>query len=175
MSDTLCDSSANDLCSAQAALVWKLATTTCHHVDALIVCRLIPLVKKPECRPIGIREVIQCVVGKCIMAVVKDYARRAAVNLKVCAGLHAGEEATIHALREILNEENCTAVLLVDGRNAFNTVSRKTVLDNTEVKCPSLTKYVENTYSEPSNLYMNSNRGSNNDHVLQAVVGDNRR
>ena len=90
LSSTLCGSAASDLCSALAALARKLATTTCHHVDAFTACRLIPLDKKPGCRPIGIGEVIRRVVGKCIMAVVKEDVRTAAGNLQVCAGQQAG-------------------------------------------------------------------------------------
>lgn len=160
LSHTICGSSASDLCSALAALARKLATNTCHHLDALTACRLIPLDKKPGCRPIGIGEVIRRVVGKCIMAVVKEDVQRAAGNLQVCAGQQAGGEAAIHAMREIFALDDCEAVLLVDAKNAFNSMNRKTMLHNIKVKCPSIAPYVENTYSEPSNLYINSDKNN---------------
>lgn len=170
LSGALCGSAANDLCGALAALARKLATTNCHHVEALTACRLIPLDKKPGCRPIGIGEVIRRIVGKCVMTVVKDDVRRAAGNLQVCAGQQAGGEAAIHAMREMFSEDNCEAVLLVDAKNAFNTINRKTMLHNIRVKCPSLAQYVENTYSDPSDLYICSNSG-NSVKVLKSMEG----
>ena len=160
MSGTLCGNATSDLCSALAALARKLATTTCHHVDVLTACRLITLDKKPGYRPIGIGEVIRRVVSKCIMAVVKEDVRRAVGNLQVCAGQQAEGEAAIHAMREIFSEDNCEAVLLLEAKNAFNTINRKTMFHNIEIKCPSLARYVANTYRKPSNLYMNNNSTS---------------
>ena len=162
LSNTICGSAASDLCNALAALAKKLATTTCQHIDALTACRLIPLDKKPGCRPIGIGEVLRRILGKCIMTVVKEDVRKAAGNLQVCAGQQAGGEAAIHAMREIFAQDDCEAVLLVDATNAFNSINRKTMLHNIRIKCPSLATYVENTYGEPCDLYIN---GSNNNSV----------
>ena len=157
MSSANFGNAAEDLRKALAGLARKLAASSCHHVDALTACRLIPLDKKPGCRPIGIGEVLRRIVGKCIMAVVKDDVRRAAGNLQVCAGQQAGGEAAIHAMREIYSQEECEAVLLVDARNAFNTINRKTMLHNINIKCPSLGMYIENTYKEATNLFINNN------------------
>lgn len=46
LSGIFCGSAANDLCSTLTELAGKLATTTCHHLDALTASRLIPLDKK---------------------------------------------------------------------------------------------------------------------------------
>ena len=159
LSSTYCGRAADDLCSALANLARKLATTSSRHIDALTACRLIPLEKEGGCRPIGVGEVPRRIIGKCIMAVVNEDVRRAAGNLQVCAGQQAGAEAAIHAMREIFNHDACEAVLLVDAKNAFNTINRKTMLHNINYKCPSLAMYVENTYKEPPNLYMVGNSG----------------
>ena len=156
LSSAICGTAGSDLCNALSTLARKLATTTCHHLGALTACRLIPLDKKPGCRPIGIGEVIRRILSKCIMAVVKDDVRKAAGNLQVCAGQQAGGEAAIHAMREIFSDDQCEAVLLVDAKNAFNTMNRKTMLHNIRIKCPSLATFVENTYSVPSDMYVNS-------------------
>ena len=160
---------AGDLRNALAALARKLAASTCYHLDALTACRLIPLDKKPGCRPIGVGEVLRRILGKCIMAVVKDDVRRAAGNLQVCAGQQAGGEAAIHAMRHIYNQEDCEAALLVDAKNAFNTINRKTMLHNINIKCPSLGMYVENTYRNPTNLFINNGRGEVK--VLKSMEG----
>ena len=147
LSSTLHGNTAADLCNALASLATKTATTPCQHLDSLIACHLIPLDKKPGCRPIGIGEVVRRIIGKCIMAVVKDDVMNAAGNLQVCAGQQAGGEAAIHAMREIFEHEDCEAVLLVDAKNAFNTLNRKTVLHNIGIKCHTLAMYAENTYN----------------------------
>ena len=160
LSSTHCGSVAGDLCSALTTLARKLAATNCRHVDVLTACRLIPLDKKPGCRPIGIGEVLRQIIGKCIMAVVKEDVRRAAGNLQVCAGQQACEEAAIHAMRKIFGQDECEAMLLVDAKNAFNTINRKTMLHNIRLKCPSFATYVENTYSDPTDLYISYNSNS---------------
>ena len=163
LSSTLHGSTATDLCNALASLARKTATTPCDHLDPLIACRLIPLDKKPGCRPIGIGEVVRRIIGKCIMAVVKDDVRRAVGNLQVCAGQQAGGEAAIHAMREIFeHDDDCEAVLLVDAKNAFNSINRKTMLHNIGIKCPSLVMYAENTYNKPSDLYIDNSTKDNN-------------
>ena len=161
LSSTLHGSAATDLCNALASLARKTASTPCCHLDPLIACRLIPLDKMPGCRPIGIGEVVRRIIGKCIMAVVKDDVRRAAGNLQVCAGQQAGGEAAIHAMREIFEHEDCEAVLLVDAKNAFNTLKRSTMLHNINIKCPTLGMYAENTYNKPSDLYIDNNTNNN--------------
>ncbi|XP_050739099.1 uncharacterized protein LOC127009782 [Eriocheir sinensis] len=93
------------------------------------------------------------------MAVVKEDVRMAAGNLQVCAGQQAGGEAAVHAMREIFDHVECEAVLLVDAKNAFNTINRKTMIHNIKTKCPSLAMYVENTYTYPTDLYINSHSG----------------
>ena len=160
---------AGDLRNAIAAVARKLASSNCRHVDALSACRLIPLDKRPGCRPIGVGEVLRRIMGKCIMAVVKEDVRKAAGNLQVCAGQQAGGEAAVHAMREMFDNTECEAVLLVDAKNAFNTINRKTMMHNIKIKCPSLATYVENTYTTPSDLYINNHGGKVK--VLESAEG----
>ena len=152
---------AKDLCDAVAALARKLATEDCHNIEAITACRLIALDKNPGCRPVGIGEVLRRIIGKAIMEVTKDDIREAVGNLQVCAGQRAGCEAAIHAMREIYENTECEAVMLVDATNAFNTLNRKATIHNIRVKCPSFAKYIENSYKEPAQLFIcdrNTNR-----------------
>ena len=48
-------------------------------------------------------------------------------NLHVCARQLAGVEEAIHAMREIFDRDECEAIILVDAKNAFNTINRKTM------------------------------------------------
>ena len=173
LSSTLQGSSANNLCNALASLAKKTATATCHHLDSLTACRLVPLDKNPGCRPIGIGEVVRRIIGKCIMSVIKVDVRNAAGNLQVCAGQQAGGEAAIHAMREIYEHEDCEAVLLVDAKNAFNTINRKTMLHNIGIKCPTLAMYAGNTYRKPSEMYIDNSAEDNggNATVIKSMEG----
>ena len=164
---------ANDLKDAVATLAKKMATEECEHLEAITSCRLIPLDKKPGCRPIGIGEVIRRIIGKSIMDVVKEDVKKAVGNLQVCAGQFAGCEAAIHSVREIYNDPECEAVLMVDAANAFNNINREATLHNIKVKCPSFAQYVENMYKEPASLFVSNGiqRGSNEMEVILSSEG----
>ena len=160
------------LCNAIAELARKLATSACSNIDALTVCRLIPLNKNPGVRPIGIGEVLRRIIGKCIMDTVKDHNKKHAVNLQVCAGQKAGGEAAVHAMRTIFEEDDdCEAVLMVDASNAFNSINREAMLHNIRIKCPPFAQYVENTYNQPSNLYINSTNTEGRERIIHSVEG----
>ena len=149
---------------AIATLARKMATEDCQHLDAITACRLIPLDKKPGCRPIGIGEVLRRVMGKAIMEVVKEDVKRAVGNLQVCAGQRARCEAAIHAVKTMFADPECEAVLMVDASNAFNSLNREAAIHNIKVRCPSLAKYVENSYKVPAQLF-----------ICGEVVGSKRR
>ena len=104
------------------------------------------------------------------MEITKDDVTKAVGNLQVCAGQRAGGEAAIHAMREIYNQPDCEGVLLVDATNAFNSLNRKATLHNIKVSCPSLAQYVENTYKDPTHLYIATRSRRQNDNI-QAEEG----
>ena len=161
---------AADLGKALATLARKLASKECQHIEAYTASRLVPLNKNPGVRPVGIGEVVRRIIGKCIMEVVNDDIRKAAGNLQVCAGHQAGGEAAVHAIREIYEEEECEAVLLVDATNAFNTLHRKTTIHNIKIKCPSFATYIENTYKQPADLFI-MGQGEETGHSLKSREG----
>ena len=163
---------AADLRNAIAALARKMATEDCLHLQAITACRLIPLDKKPGCRPIGIGEVLRRIIGKTMMEVVKEDVKKAVGNLQVCAGQYAGCEAAIHSIRKVYEDPECEAVLMVDATNAFNNINREATLHNIRVKCPPFAKYVENTYKEPANLFISNNAQDNTEvEVVQSAEG----
>ena len=106
---------AKDLRDAIAVLARKMATEDCQHLEAITASRMVALNKNPGCRPVGIGEVLRRIIGKAIMEVTKDDIREAVGNLQVCAGQLAGCEAAIHAMREIYEDPECEAVLMVDA------------------------------------------------------------
>ena len=45
--------------------------------------------------------------------------------------------------------------MLIDVQNAFNSLNRELALKNVDILCPSLTHAIRNSYSTPSDLYIN--------------------
>lgn len=123
-------------------------------MEAFLACRLIPLDKNPGLRPIGIGEVVRRVVGKAIMSTFRNNVVESVGSLQTCAGHEAGCEASVHAMREIFDEADTEAVLLVDASNAFNVINRQVFLHNIRIICPEIAIYVNNCYSKPSRLFV---------------------
>ena len=57
-------------------------------------------------------------------------------------------------MRELYDDKECEAVLLVDASNAFNTLNREAMMHNTDILCPTLTTFVQNTYRQPAHLIL---------------------
>ena len=143
-----------------ALLARKLATTTVDPsaIEALIACNLIPLNKNPGVRPIGVGETLRRIIGKAIGWVLKNDIQEAAGPLQVATGLESGEEAAIHAMKEIFEDDNCEAVILVDASNAFNSLNRQVALHNIQYICPQFATILINTYRNHSRLIINNEK-----------------
>lgn len=73
-------------------------------IRALMACRLVALDKQPGVRPVGIGEVYRRLMAKCVLRVTGDHATQACGNFNLCAGLKAGIEGAVHAMREAWEE-----------------------------------------------------------------------
>ena len=123
-------------------------------LEAYLACRLVPLDKSPGLRPIGIGEVIRRILGKSFMTIVKEDVQEIAGAIQVCAGQSGGCEAAIHGMKDIYDEEDTEGVLLLDARNAFNLMSRATMLENIRRTCPVVYPYAYNCYSIHVRLFV---------------------
>ena len=142
---------AQKLCTTEIALQENNKTS----LEAYIACRLIPLEKKPSgVRPIGIGEVLRRIIGKAVMSEINQELKESAGSLQLCAGQKSGCEAAAHAMREIYQEAETDAVLLIDASNAFNCLNREAMLHNIRYVCPELATYVINCYKVPSRLFV---------------------
>ena len=121
-------------------------------MSALLAYRLVPLSKNPGVHPIGVGEVVRCIIGKAIMKVVKKDVMLSAGPLQACSGIPSGGEAAIHAVRETFARAGTEGVLLVDASNAFNSLNRKVALLNMRYICPALETVLTNCYQVPLRL-----------------------
>ncbi|KAD4385977.1 hypothetical protein E3N88_26146 [Mikania micrantha] len=77
-------------------------------------------------------------------------------------GVPSGAEAVLHSANRFLNEfhtDGSLAMLTVDFSNAFNLVSRTSLLHEVRTRCPSISLWVDFLYGQPARLYVG------NDHI----------
>ena len=99
-------------------------------LEAFVACHVIPLDKCPGIRPIGIEEILCRLVGKVIGWAFKEDIQIAAGPLQAATSLQGGAEAAIHAMKQVFDDEDTDAVIMVDASNAFNTLNRQVELLN---------------------------------------------
>ena len=141
-----------------AALARHLANNIVEwsHIRALMQSRLIALDKCPGVRPIAIGEELRRIVCKALaFATGSDVAEYCGVS-QLCSGLEAGIEGAVHAIRELFedNRGSCWGVLLVDAKNAFNSLNRAAALWNVRVQWPRCSRFLFNTYRGYASLVL---------------------
>ena len=126
-----------------------------HHINLLFDCRLVPLMKDDNgVRPVVIGETLRRIIGKSVEMVTGKDIQMAVGTLQTCTGVEAGIEAAIHAMSIMWDDDRCEAVILVDADNVFNRLNREVALHNIGRKCPSLRRYLSNSYQEPARLHL---------------------
>ena len=100
--------------------------------------------------------VLRRIIGKAIMRIVKREMVVSTAPIQVCAGIPGGVEAAVHAVRQVFEDKNTEAIILVDADNAFNRLNRKATLHNIQQVCPEISTYVINTYRTPAQLYVSN-------------------
>ena len=150
----------DQLCDGMAKCARRLATMFVDPIslEAYTACRFIPLDKNPGVKPIGIGEVLQRILGKVILNIIRPEIMEAASSLQLCAGQDAGIEAAIYTMRDIFDDTETEAMLLADATNAFDSLNREVGLQNVQHLCPALSHLVINTYRQPANLYVGGER-----------------
>ena len=68
---------------------------------AMMANRLVALDKEPGTRPVGIGEVYRRLWAKCLLKAIGSQATAACGNYNLCAGLQAGIEGAVHAVRDV--------------------------------------------------------------------------
>ena len=72
----------------------------------------------------------------------------------MCVGQKCGNEAAVHTLSAIYEEESTDGVLLVDASNAFNCLNRRVALANINNLCPALVTVLTNTYRSEHKFFI---------------------
>ena len=146
-----------DLRSAFAVSIKKMCKDeiTDNSLEAYLAYRLVPLDKKPGLRPIGVGEVLRRIAGKVVMSVIREDVKESCSEVQMCAGHEAGCEAAIDAMKEMYENEESEAVLLVVLLlNAFNSINRNAILHNIKIICPIMACYVTNCYRVHARLFI---------------------
>ena len=125
-------------------------------IRALMSSRLIALDKNPGVRPIGVGEVLRRLMGKVMMLCTGVDVQDECGADQLCSGLRGGIEGAIHAVSEVFESRSGDGygVLMVDARNAFNSLNRSVGLWNARVYWPRCSRFLFNTYRGFSSLWI---------------------
>ena len=122
---------------------------------------LIPL-NKPDgsIRPIAVGEVHRRLVSKVAAAFAKKkYTTAYLEPLQVGVGTRCGAEALVHSINRNLRlygERDDHVCLLIDFKNAFNSVNRDSIMSEIRLICPEIATWVEYSYQSAPRLYTNT-------------------
>jgi hypothetical protein len=72
--------------------------------------------------------------------------------MQLCAGLPSGGEAGAAALQRMWEDPEVEAIIMIDARNAFNTLNRAEAINTAWEYCPIMGRALQNLYATPSAL-----------------------
>ena len=140
---------------------------------------LIALDKCPGIRPIGIGKGLCRILGD-VLALTTQYEVEDIFGLaQLCSGLKSGIDGAIYALWKVFAEKAGTGlgVLLIDARNAFNSLNWVLALWNARALWPLRSRFLFNTYRGHAALavygskeYVYKRRGNSRRSFLYAVL-----
>ena len=133
---------------------WIEKQETATSLQEFTACRLIPLDEKSGLRPIGVGEVLRRIAGKVIIINFKRDITDAAGSLQLSAGQEVGARTPIYTMWDMFANEDTEAALLIDAKNAFNSISLKVMLHNLNFLCPIIKTYITNYYIKEAKLFI---------------------
>ena len=135
-----CNQSSTSLCRTVARIAMRIATEeiVSEFLEPYNACRLIPLDKNPAVRPIGVGEFLKRIIGRSTLRCIQNDLRLLGTNQQLCLGQNCGIEHVIHSLRNEFEKAEVIGNLVIDAKNAFNSLNRDLALRNIENMCPSI-------------------------------------
>ncbi|XP_055339287.1 uncharacterized protein LOC129588896 [Paramacrobiotus metropolitanus] len=117
-------------------------------------------------RPIAFGMTLRRVIAKIVCSKVAERAVAVLSPGQVGFNVRGGAEAIVHGTRQFINEnpEITKAIVKVDFRNAFNTVSREVVLDAVKSHFPEYFAFFQSAYGHHSSLFIG-------EHVMSSESG----
>ena len=101
-----------------------------------------PLLKKDGgIRPVAVGETFRRLVSKCLNSAIRKEAASILSPLQLGVGVRGGCEIAIHSLRSVvdkLGSDDRTCLMKIDFKNAFNVISRQTVLNQVHSLFPGI-------------------------------------
>ena len=95
-----------DFREARAKLAREMCTEDCKYLELLINNRLLLFkTHSNDVCPIGIGEVLQRIIGKCVIDIVKENVQKTDGNLQMCAGQPTEEDTAMDAMRDLYNDK----------------------------------------------------------------------
>ena len=113
---------------------------------------------EPDCRTIGVGEVLRRIIGKAVVTILRKDIVQAIGTINLCAGQKAGPETIIHLMDDLLQEDDCEGLLLVDGTSAFQLLNRLTTLHNARHLCAPVSIILINFYRGSARLFVQGGR-----------------
>ena len=110
--------------------------------------------KCPGVGPFGIGEVMRRITGSIIVDCIRQDLTSLDGNMQLCLGQKCGIENAIYSLRHSFDGPEKEVILLIDAKNAFDVLNRRTALENAKTLRPSLHVALQKSYSHPSHLYI---------------------
>ena len=105
-------------------------------LQASTTSRLIPLNKNQGLCQIDVGEVLRQMAGKILMQIARKDVQQSMGALLVCTG----QDAVIHAMHDLYQQDEVDAVLLVDEENA------SAMLHYIFITCPVISTFSSNCY-----------------------------
>ena len=110
----------------------------------------------PDVRPIAVGEVLRQLTGKCLCQLLKNKAMEFFLPYQFGVACLNGAEKVIHTVRQCLDNHRTDdhfVLLKVDLSNAFNLVSRQSVLNECATHFPELLPWASWCYSQHYSLW----------------------
>ena len=105
----------------------------------------------------GIGEVLRRLLGKAMILTTGVDVEELCGADQLCSGLKGGIEGAIHSVNRMFDDSSLSGcgVLMVDAKNAFNSVNRVAGLWNARYLWPRCSRFLFNTYRGYSSLWVN--------------------